>query len=414
MTIEKIKTRICIVGAGPSGSTLSIMLGKKGISHLIVDAAEFPRDKVCGDGLDLNVVRVLNHIDPGIVTNELAEKEKFAPSHGMRFILPNGTHVDLMRKKNNRGNTLMSKPIFFVSKRMTFDNLLVEKIDRSFAEILFGTRIDKVEKNGKKWLVYGSNATAQFEIETDMLIGSDGDHSVVLKHVGERKIDRNNYAAAVRQYWKGVEGMHSSNLIEVYFPKSLPLSYFWIFPLPNGEANVGYGMASSFVAKKNINVRTAFTNLIKTDPYLIKRFQNAAPKETIKGWGVPMSGCKRKAHGDGWLLLGDAASIVCPTSGEGIGSGMLSAFTAAQFIERAVNQNCFEEHMFTNYDREIHKRLTLEEKIFRFVNLIPGWAFTASVNAVLSNRIFQKWLSNKEMHRWIDTAYNKPIKVNMN
>jgi menaquinone-9 beta-reductase len=409
--IEKIKTRICIIGAGPAGSTLSILLAQKKIPHVIVDAAEFPRDKICGDGIDLNAIRVLNNIDPSIVENDLKDQTKFSPSQGIRFILANGKYVDLKRKNVNDDH--LNKPIFYISKRMDFDNVLVEKLDKDYADIRLGTKIEKIERNEKTRKVYGSNAGKKIEIETELLVGADGDHSIVVKHLGERKIDRKNYAAAVRQYWQGVEGFHPDKLIEVYFPKSLPLSYFWIFPLPNGQANVGYGMASSLVAKKNINVRNAFAGLIKTDPYLRDRFKNATALETTKGWGVPMASRRRKAHGDGWLLVGDAASIVCPTSGEGIGSGMLSAVTAAQFIERAFNQNNFSEKMFNNYDREIHKRLTLEEKFFRFVNYIPGWVFTKGVNAVLSSKIFQNKWSNKEFDRWINTAYKKPIKVNL-
>ncbi|MEO6456101.1 MAG: geranylgeranyl reductase family protein [Ginsengibacter sp.] len=413
MTIEKIKTGICIVGAGPSGSTLSLLLAKKGIDHLIVDAAEFPRDKICGDGIDLNVVRVLNQIDVNIALNEFTNTTNFTPSQGMRFILPYGKYVVLRRKEKDRLNGSALKPIFYLSKRKYFDNLLVEKLDPNFADVRLGTKIEKIEKTGERWILYGTNAKGKVEIETRLLIGADGDHSVVLRHVGERKIDRRNYAAAVRQYWKGINGLHDDNLIEIYFPRKQPLSYFWIFPLPGGEANVGYGMASSYVAKKNIDVRKVFEELIKTDPYLAERFKNAQPAETIKGWGLPMSGSQRKAHGNGWMLVGDAASLICPTSGEGIGSGMISAYIAAQFIERAVKQNCFEERMFKNYDREIHKRMTFEEKVFRIINYIPGWLFTMSVNSVLSNRILQKFIS-KKMDGWIDTAYKKTISVKMN
>src|ERR1700759_5680461 len=92
---EIIATNVCIVGAGPAGSTTSIMLGKMKIQNVIVDAAEFPRDKICGDGLDLKVVRVLNNIDPRIVKEEFI-KDAFTHSMGMRFILPKGKHVDVM------------------------------------------------------------------------------------------------------------------------------------------------------------------------------------------------------------------------------------------------------------------------------------------------------------------------------
>lgn len=413
METTTIKTGICIIGAGPAGATTSIFLGKMNIPHVIVDAAAFPRDKICGDGLDLNVIRVLNHIDPSIVQQELRNTDAFTASEGMRFILPDGRQVSMMRNKRKGNDPLDKHPIFFVSKRSTFDNLLVEKIDHSVADVRLGTRINSIEKKGDTWCLHGESAQGYIIIETPMLVGADGDHSVVLRHLGERKIDRNNYAGAVRQYWKGVEGLHPDNLIEVYFPKSLPLSYFWIFPLPGGEANVGYGMASSYIAKKNINVRKSFTELIKTDPLLKERFKNAEPKETVKGWGVPMSGSRRKAHGNGWLLVGDAASIVCPTSGEGVGSGMISGYTAALFLQRAVQQNNFNSSLFTNYDREIHKRLGLEERLFRFVNHIPGWAFSTGLNTVLSNGLFKRWLANKEMQKWVHTAYHKKIEVNL-
>ena len=411
MLPEKIKTTICIIGAGPAGATTSIFLCKMGIAHVIVDAAVFPRDKICGDGLDLNAIRVLNHIDPAIIENELPVNKNFTASKGFRFILQNGRQVDIMRKANVNADEM--QPMFFVSKRIDFDNLLVNKIDRSIADVRLGTRVETITKEGDLWKLEGKSPLGKIEIETRFLIGADGDHSLVLKHLGDRKIDRNNYAGAVRQYWQGVEGFHQDNLLEVYFPKSLPLSYFWMFPLPGGKANVGYGMASNYIAKHNINVRKAFEELIKSDPVLIKRFTNAHPLETVKGWGIPMSGSKRKVHGDGWLLLGDAASMVCPTSGEGIGSGMISGYVAAKFLQRAMQQNDFGGHMFTHFYREIHKRLNTEEKVYRFVNFIPPRVFSIGINLVLSTWFFKYWLSNKAMHNWVNTAYNKELEVKL-
>ena len=413
MLLGKIKTTICIIGAGPSGATLSIFLGKMGIKHTIVDAADFPRDKICGDGLDLNAIRVLNHIDPSIVKNELANKELFTASEGMRFILPNGKQVELKRNFKGKKNERKQVPVFFVSKRSNFDNLLISKIDRKVADLHLKTKVIDISRKGNTWMLKAETGHSSLEIEADFLIGADGDHSVVLKYLGERKIDRDNYAGAVRQYWQGVSGMHPESLIEIYFPRSLPLSYFWIFPLPNGEANVGYGMASSYIAKHKLNLRKAFEALIKTDPYLKERFKNAEPKESVKGWGVPMSGSRRNAYGDEWLLLGDAASVVCPSSGEGIGSGMISAYVAAKFIERGIKQNDLGKKMFVNYNREIHKRLKREERFFRIINYLPAWTFPLIINTFLSNSAVRKFLVNKEMHNWVHTAYTKEIVVNL-
>ena len=413
--MEKITTKICIIGGGPAGATTSIFLGKQGIEHVLVDAAEFPRDKVCGDGLDLNVIRVLNQIDPLIVEKEMmAADSPFSVSGGLRFILADGKNVDIIESsfETAAGKTL-KRPVFFVGKRADFDALLISKIDRNLTTVRAGTRITGIERVGKRWKIAGKNAAGGIEIDAEFMVGADGDHSVVVKHLGERKIDRSHYAGALRQYWTGVKDTHKDNLLEIYFPQSLPLSYFWIFPLPDGKANVGYSMSSKHISKENVNIRKEFENLIKTDPVLRDRFKDASPDETVKGWGVPMSGSGRQPNGDGWLLVGDAASLVCPTSGEGIGSGMISGYIAAKFIGRAFKEDDFSEKMFKNYNREIHKRLRFEEKLYRFANAVPVWAFTKGIHLILSNKYFKKWFSQSEMPKWVNTAYTQGISVKL-
>src|SRR5258706_1100553 len=229
--VETIDTDVCIVGAGPAGAVTSIMLGRMGIPHTIVDAGYFPRDKICGDGLDLKVVRVLNSIDPSIVRDEFSQ-ENFTHSMGMRFILPKGKHVDLM-PGNNNSDALFDQPVFYTSRRTSFDEFLVKKLDKNLADFRAGYKIEKIYKDGNEWQLEGRNASQPVHIKTKMLVGADGDHSIVLKYMSDRKIDRRNYAAAIRQYWKGIEDIHEKKLIEIYFPKKYPFAYFWIFPFSN-------------------------------------------------------------------------------------------------------------------------------------------------------------------------------------
>lgn len=408
---EIFETDICIIGAGPAGSTTSIMLGKMKIPHIIIDAAEFPRDKVCGDGLDLKVVRVLNNIDPSIVEKELSNPELFTPSMGMRFILPKGKHVDLMCENESK-NPLFNKPLFYTSKRTSFDEFLLKKIDKNYANIYLGYKIKNITKQGDVWLLDAASSTKKITIRCRLLVGADGDHSVVLKHVDARKINRKHYAAALRQYWKNVNGIDDNKLIEIYFPEQYPFAYFWIFPLSNNEVNIGFGMASHQVAKTNINIKDALAAIIKTDKYIAQRFKNATALEQPKGWGIPMATLHRKACGDGWLLTGDAASLVCPKSGEGIGPAMLSGFAAAHYIQRALQKNNFSAAMFNGYDKEIHKRFLQEERLYRFANATPAWLFIKGVDKVLSSNLFKNWYTKKEMKRWLITAYEKPITIN--
>ena len=271
----------------------------------------------------------------------------------------------------------------------------------------------KIERVGNKWKVLAQQKDGkQIEINCDLLVGADGDHSIVLKTIGERKIDRNHYAGGVRQYWQGIEDIHEKNLMEVYYPKKYPMSYFWIFPLGDGLANVGYGMLSAVASKKNYNIREIFTDLIKTDPILANRFKDAKALDNVSGWGLPLASLRRKCSGDGWLLVGDAASMISPTTGEGVGTGMQTGFIAAKFIKRAVEQNKFDETVFANYDREVYRRMNDDIKLFNMSMwvspLMMGWVMNNLIHFDYFKRLFQR-----KVGQWLNTAYNKTITVNI-
>ena len=206
MPAELVKTDILVIGAGPAGATTALTLAKLGVSHLIVDAAVFPRDKICGDCLDLKVIRVLRHLDPRIVENELIGNEFFTPSFGTRFFTQKGNKADFVNQPGT--STTPPYPLFFTAKRLCFDNFLVQKFDRRYTDFRQGTKVTKIFREGNGWRVQAKVISTDKEIEiiTPLIIGADGDHSVLLRYLGERKIDRRHYAGTLRQYWRHVEG----------------------------------------------------------------------------------------------------------------------------------------------------------------------------------------------------------------
>jgi len=401
MVSESFRSDVVIVGAGPSGATASLFLAKMGIAHTLLDAAVFPRDKVCGDGLDLKVLRVLRHLDPEIVEREIIENQNFTPNFGTRFFTQNGRATDFIHRE---------KPLFWTAKRLHFDDFLVQKIDPRFADFRQGTSVEKIERDGSEWRVFARSGDKEIEIRTPLLLGADGDHSAVLHHLGQRKIDRRHYAASLRQYWRGVEGIHPLNLIEIYFPPGLPMSYFYIFPLKNGETNVGYGMVSQVVAQGGHNLREEFARLIQRDPIMAPRFRNATPLEDSVGWGIPLASRRRRAFGDGYLLLGDAASLVCPTSGEGIGTGMMSGYIAAQFVQNALKNKRYDAEQFKNYDREIYRRLNGEIRLYNLMMHLSPSIYAFGLNLLAPNPIFQ-WSFRQRVGGWLKTAYETGIEV---
>lgn len=408
-TMATIKTDVCIVGAGPAGATTSLFLAKKKIPHVIIDAAIFPRDKVCGDLLDVKAIRILNSLEADLVTKEILNNKNFTQS--------NGVIINISKKKQAKlvyttASEQPDYPYFIISKRKYFDNFLVSKMDPSYATFFQGTKVEKIifEENERK--VFAKNRSGEIEIQTKVVVGADGDHSVVLKNVGERQIDKEHYAGGLRQYWKGISNILPDNNVEIYLPKSLPFAYLWIFPLANGEANVGCGLLSSLITEKSVNLKELLNDIITKDPVMSDRFKNAEPLEKPAGWGLPLASLQRKASGNGWLLTGDAASLICPTTGEGIGPAMRSGYIAAQFIERAIQTNNFFD-TFKNYDREIYKDLRNEIKIFRYIKKLSPLFYNFFIN-VVSPSVICRFYFKKNVAKWIRTAYESgPVTVNI-
>ena len=124
--------------------------------------------------------------------------------------------------------------------------------------------------------------------------------------------------------------------IEVHFVKSIMPGYFWIFPLENGLANVGIGMTMSDMKKNNVNLEKAMLDILANNPLFAERFKGAALVSQIKAWSLPLGSKRRIIHADNALLVGDAAGLVDPFSGEGIGNAMFSGRLAAQVADEAL------------------------------------------------------------------------------
>ncbi|MBP6827992.1 MAG: hypothetical protein KA165_15625, partial [Saprospiraceae bacterium] len=206
--------------------------------------------------------------------------------------------------------------------------------------------------------------------------------------------------------------IHPLHLFVVYFPPDLPMSYFYIFPLSQQEANVGYGMVSEVAAQVNHHLRNIFNRLIREDPVMAPRFAHAEPLEEPQGWGLPLASRRRRAFGDGYLLVGDAASLVCPTSGEGIGTGMMSGYIAAHFVQKALKDKRFDAEQFKNYQREIYRRLQDEIRLYNLMMALSPRIYDLGLNLLAPNPLFQ-WSFRRRVGGWLKTAYETPIRVNV-
>jgi geranylgeranyl reductase family protein len=388
---------IVIAGAGPAGSTASLFLSQQKIPHFILDKSFFPRDKICGDAISGKASDVLFKLDSSIHEELGRLADKFLPCNGILFSAPNGKMLEVPFSNDL---SKLKYPAGYISKRFHFDDFLFKKIDRNFASVLEGAEIKYVARNNGTIELNYSHQGENKTLKCKLLISAEGDRSLAARALGgyEKKLD--HYSAAVRAYYKNVKGMHTQNFIELHFLKGILPGYFWIFPLPNGDANVGVGIPSNVVSKKKINLKNEMQKIISEHPVFRERFRNAELVGEIKGWGLPLGSQQRKISGDNFLLTGDAASLIDPFTGEGIGNAMLSGMKAAEQAQRCMEANNFSKEFLKHYDEEVFRNCGDELKLSTRLQKLSRYSW-------LINLFFNKANRNKELRQRLpELLYN--------
>ena len=198
----------------------------------------------------------------------------------------------------------------------------------------------------------------------------------------------------LKAYFKGVTGTHEKNYVELHFLKKLLPGYFWIFPLPNGEANVGVGLDQETITRKKISLKKLMFDAIAHEPHLKNRFAEAEQVTPVQAHSLPLWDKTRKISGERYLLAGDTASLVDPVTGEGIGHAALCGMYAARQAERALESNDFSPVTMAQYDRDVYakigKELSISSKVPRFIR--HAWLFNAMVGRAAGSRELQEKL----------------------
>ncbi len=329
---------VIVVGGGPSGSTAAMYLARSGVKTLLVDKEPFPRDKICGDAQGRKAAAIIKEL--GLYDEYV--KLPGQKIYGITISSPNGTQIHLdveSRDKPSPG---------YVHKRIVFDTFLFESAKRMVpTKVLNVTNL--ITEDGYARGIVGINQKGEKEEHrAKLVIAADGASSVVAKRLNLHRNPQEHFIVAIRAYYKDVKGM--TDRIEIHMIKRLIPGYFWIFPLPDGEANVGLGMIVKDMREKKINLSDELLREIKENPLFADRFKGAVLVDEIKGWSLPIASYRRKSYGNGFLLIGDAASLIDPLSGEGVGNAMISGRVAAHVAAEALKKGDFSEQFLKKHD----------------------------------------------------------------
>ncbi len=332
---------VTIVGSGPAGATLAYELAKRGIGALILEKEKLPRYKCCAGSVTSKAVRLLN-FDISEVAEDVVQEVSFAFNLGSPYL-----------RRSDR-------PLMYAVMRHAFDHFLIRRAQQLGAVLMDGQEVKQVQVRGD-WVEIH---TAGNVFRCRLVVGADGAYSIVARELGMgRSIE----------YLVGIEA-------EIAVPEEVlakwksrarmdlgcvPSGYAWVFP-KRDHLSVGAGCHSSKARDLHVHYQKFLDSLG------IGGYASADPGSHL----IPTSTKGRLVSQDKALLLGDAAGLCDPLTGEGIHHAILSAQLAAQVIEgRLTHDRVKLENYQEAVDREIVAELRIARVLSRLFIRFPHLVF---------------------------------------
>jgi geranylgeranyl reductase family protein len=305
---------VVVIGAGPAGATAAIVLARAGRSVVLIDKATFPRDKCCGDGLTTLALRELQPL-------------------GLRpSMVPSWKSVDAAWLRSPSGREvrvpLPSDGIFAATTpRRELDAALVDLAIDAGAEVHQGHSLQAIRQSPVSVEV---DITDVGTVTAAYVIAADGMWSATRKALGVGEPGYLGEWHAFRQYAGHVTGPAAERLIVWFEPELLP-GYMWSFPLPNGRANIGFGVQRGGERRVQ-DMKQLWSDLLQRRHVVEALGPDFELEDRHTAWPIP-AGIDRATLTSGRVcFVGDAAMASDTMTGEGIGQALLTGRLAAEAI----------------------------------------------------------------------------------
>jgi geranylgeranyl reductase family protein len=314
------RTDVLVVGAGPAGSAAAARAAEAGHDVVLADAAVFPRDKACGDGLTPRAIAELQHLGLGDWVRGRGENRGLrAAGFGQLLELP------------WPGGSLPAHG--GAVARTELDTRIRSAALERGAVGVEGARAVDVERDGDRVSgVVFSTDQGSHTISCRRLVVADGARSTLGRVLGRVWHRDTAYGVAARAYVRS--GRHDdewiSSHLELRGAENEVLSgYGWVFPLHDGHVNIGVGTLATEARPANIRLRSLIEH------YAAQRredWQLDGEVRDVASALLPMGGAVSHVAGCNWALVGDAAGCVNPLNGEGIDYGLETGRTVVDLL----------------------------------------------------------------------------------
>ncbi|ACU53330.1 geranylgeranyl reductase [Acidimicrobium ferrooxidans DSM 10331] len=339
---EEVSTTVVVVGGGPSGASCAHWLAMRGIDVVVLERKQFPRDKVCGDGLTPRSVVQLEALGLG------AELEaRFHRYEGLRAVAF-GRTLDIPWP-----NHPLLPSYGFVARRRELDALVVGAAADRGATVLFGHEGIELERRGNgisAVLARRTNDGAVVRVRARWVVLAEGSNARLARSLGAIRDTSQPLGLAIRTY------LPSSRSDEPWIESALDVrdesgrvmpGYGWVFPMGDGSVNIGFGLLTNQGAWRHVNTTTELARFVDRvrDRWGLDVEHPLLAKPV--GGKLPMGTTIKPVQGSNYLLVGDTAATINPFNGEGISYALETGRLAATLIAEARRTDS--DHPLTRY-----------------------------------------------------------------
>jgi flavin-dependent dehydrogenase len=350
---------ILVLGAGPAGIAISMLMARRGYSVEILDPAFFPRKKICGEFLNPQAVR---WIEEQKLLSSLQNIQPF-PVHGMKIHDIEGRSFTGRYSANQKENEITGYAVM----REAFDTFMLARARDEGVKIQEGFRalsllfndsgvhgVEGVDPDGKR-----------FERNAQILIGADGRNNLIGRSFGWVRPIRGLKKYAFQTYMDNVPKL--SNFGEVHLVRD---GYIGIAPLSATLANIALVIDESVHPGGDADPAKYLIKRIR-ESSLAQRLGNLMPTGGVMTAG-PLAFETKRTSGHRTMLVGDTCGFIDPFTGEGINYAFLSANLAAEVLHHAFQTSSFEDRTLQAYDQKRRQVFSRKWMMSRFLQLAIG------------------------------------------